>query len=163
MRNAHSIFISRSTFHGTDCVERNCLAAQGIGITPFVAILTALQSALPSSPHAAALAESGPKEIVLLHTDSTLASIPFREKLEALAASCVEWSDGAISVRIEWVLTGADENKRLNEQRVAEAVPDVSEFEVMLCGPAAFQEDMYGALGALGVGMERISTESFLA
>ena len=49
-----------------------------------------LQSALPYGG-GAALAEAGPKEIVLLHTDSALASIPFRENLEALAASCAEW------------------------------------------------------------------------
>ena len=44
----------------------------------------------------------------------------------------------------------------------AAAVPDVAAREVMLCGPPGYMEDMFAALGGLGVGPERIRTESFL-
>ena len=46
--------------------------------------------------------------------------------------------------------------KRLNQETLAVAVPDVSEFEVMLCGPEGFQDAMYDALGSLGVDAAQI-------
>ena len=137
------------------------LLSAGIGITPFVSMLLALQAVLPHMKSKIDTIE--PKDVILLHTDRRLSAIPYREKLEQLAASSERWSGGTIAVRVVWALTDGVESKRLTAASIEGAAGDVSRRDVMLCGPPPFIEAMYGALGALGVPGARIATESFLA
>ena len=136
------------------------LLSAGIGITPFISMLLALQASAPL--RRSDRPSAGATDIVLLHSTRRMSQVPYQQKLEALADGSEEWSGGSFSVRIEWVITGQEGVGRVSAEGIAAAVPDVAAREVMLCGPPSYMEDMFAALGGLGVGPERIRTESFL-
>ncbi len=117
------------------------LLAGGVGITP----LRALFETLPGAPG----------EVNLLYRTNTAADIVLREELDAIAAH-----RGA---RVHY-LTGPPKrgaNDHLSAHRLQRLIPDLSDHDVFLCGPAPMMAAARTGLRQAGVPRRHIHDESF--
>ncbi|MFF3887758.1 ferric reductase-like transmembrane domain-containing protein [Streptomyces sp. NPDC001914] len=113
------------------------LIAGGVGITPLRALFETL-----------------PGRVTLLYRARTAEDLALGGELEDIA----RWR----GARVLYALNAADGTRpRLTAGSLREAVPDIAEHDVYLCGPPAMARDLYGELRAAGVPDRRIHHESF--
>ncbi|MFD5638094.1 ferric reductase-like transmembrane domain-containing protein [Streptomyces sp. NPDC127077] len=113
------------------------LIAGGVGITPLRALFETL-----------------PGRVTLLYRARTAEDLALGGELEDIA----QWR----GARVLYALNSADGSRpRLTAGFLREAVPDIAEHDVYLCGPPAMARDLYGELRAAGVPDRRIHHESF--
>ncbi|MFJ7966864.1 ferric reductase-like transmembrane domain-containing protein [Streptomyces sp. NPDC096324] len=113
------------------------LIAGGVGITPLRALFETL-----------------PGRVTLLYRARTAEDLALGGELEDIA----RWR----GARVLYALNSADGSRpRLTAGFLREAVPDIAEHDVYLCGPPAMARDLYGELRAAGVPDRRIHHESF--
>ncbi|MFF2367230.1 ferric reductase-like transmembrane domain-containing protein [Streptomyces sp. NPDC058122] len=113
------------------------LIAGGVGITPLRALFETL-----------------PGRVTLLYRARTAEDLALGGELEDIA----RWR----GARVLYALNAADGSRpRLTAGFLREAVPDIAEHDVYLCGPPAMARDLYGELRAAGVPDRRIHHESF--
>jgi predicted ferric reductase len=113
------------------------LIAGGVGITPLRALFETL-----------------PGRVTLLYRARTAEDLALGGELEDIA----RWR----GARVLYAVNAADGTRpRLTAESLGEAVPDIAEHDVYLCGPPAMARDLYGALRAAGVPDRRIHHESF--
>jgi ferredoxin-NADP reductase len=118
--------------------SQTLLVAGGVGITPLRALFETL-----------------PGELTLLYRAHSVEDLALRDELERIARR----RRGA---KVLYALNGADGSRpRLGPSALHEMVPELTDHDVYLCGPAGFAEDMYEALRAAGVPDRRIYHESF--
>lgn len=112
--------------------------AGGIGITPFIARLQALQK------------QDGDKPIDLFYSTAA-ADEGFIARLRELAARA--------RVKLHVLVTERD--GRLDAERICQTVPDWARAGVWFCGPAGFGHALRQAFGARGLDAERFHQELF--
>lgn len=113
------------------------LIAGGVGITPLRALFETL-----------------PGRVTLLYRARTAEDLALGGELEDIA----RWR----GARVLYALNAADGTRpRLTADSLREAVADIAEHDVYLCGPPAMARDLYGELRAAGVPDRRIHHESF--
>ncbi|MGC4981802.1 ferredoxin reductase family protein [Streptomyces sp. DT193] len=113
------------------------LIAGGVGITPLRALFETL-----------------PGRVTLLYRARTAEDLALGGELEDIA----RWR----GARVLYALNAADGTRpRLTAGSLREAVPDIAEHDVYLCGPPAMARDLYGELRTAGVPDRRINHESF--
>ncbi|WP_328556570.1 MULTISPECIES: ferredoxin reductase family protein [unclassified Streptomyces] len=117
--------------------SKSLLIAGGVGITPLRALFETL-----------------PGRVTLLYRARTAEDLALGGELEDIA----RWR----GARVLYAVNAADGTRpRLTAQSLREAVPDIAEHDVYLCGPPALSRDLYGALHTAGVPDRRIHHESF--
>ena len=138
---------------GTFSVDREAdaagfvMIAGGVGITPVIANLTALQARNDTRP------------VILIYANPTLEAAPFREELDALAAR--------MNLTVVHVLETppADwrgESGYIDGDLLARHLPEQTRhWPHMLCGPAPMLDATTAALRQSGVSARRISFEIF--
>ncbi|MDR7124253.1 ferric reductase-like transmembrane domain-containing protein [Pseudotabrizicola sp. 4114] len=138
---------------GTFSIDREATAegfvmiAGGVGITPILSNLHALQS------------RDDPRPVILIYANSTLDEAAFREALDAIAQD--------IDLTIVHVPEEAPEDWQgetgmIDKDLLARHLPDTThDWPHMLCGPAPMLEAVSKGLTALGVPARRISSEIF--
>lgn len=139
--------------YGVFSVDREASAqgfvmiAGGVGITPIIANLRALQSRGDARP------------VILFYANPALDDAAFREELDALALDL----DMTIVHVPENAPDGwAGESGFVDGALLARHLPDVTrDWPHMLCGPAPMLEAVTGALREKGVPARRISSEVF--
>jgi predicted ferric reductase len=113
------------------------LIAGGVGITPLRALFETL-----------------PGRVTLLYRARTAEDLALGGELDDIA----RWR----GARVLYAVNAADGSRpRLTAESLREAVPDIAEHDVYLCGPPAMARDLYGALRTAGVPDRRIHHESF--
>ncbi|MFE9876903.1 ferric reductase-like transmembrane domain-containing protein [Streptomyces sp. NPDC005784] len=113
------------------------LIAGGVGITPLRALFETL-----------------PGRVTLLYRARTAEDLALGGELEDIA----RWR----GARVLYAVNAADGTRPLlTAESLREAVPDIAEHDVYLCGPPAMARDLYGALRTAGVPDRRIHHESF--
>lgn len=126
-----SLTADRRTAH------RTLLIAGGVGITPLRALFETL-----------------PGDVTLLYRARTAQDLALGGELEAIARR-----RGAT---VRYALNGADgERPALTAGALRAAFPGLAGYDVYLCGPQGFAEDVYTQLRAAGVPDRRIHHESF--
>ncbi|MGW7608329.1 ferredoxin reductase family protein [Streptomyces sp. NPDC054766] len=117
--------------------SKSLLIAGGVGITPLRALFETL-----------------PGRVTLLYRARTAEDLALGGELEDIA----RWR----GARVLYAVNAADGTRpRLTAESLREAVPDLAEHDVYLCGPPAMARDLYGALHTAGVPDRRIHHESF--
>ena len=124
--------------------------------------LSAGSGITPSMSMTRALADSGSDaDVVLVHSARTPADIIFLRELAALPeagldvrVNCV-CEDDAVGDRWDAPLG------RLSLELLHWVVPDATEREIFLCGPAGYMAATTGLLDAMGVDPDRVHRESF--
>ena len=136
----HGIFTSR-----TCRSDRVLLIAGGIGITP----IRALAEEMAGSP----------RDVVLIYGNRNSQALVFKNELDELAAR------SAGRLRVVCVLSDdpawPGEKGRIDRDRIARLVPDLSERDIYICGPPAMMKGVRAALARLGVPPRRIHFERF--
>ena len=136
----HGIFTSR-----TCASDKVLLVAGGIGITPIRAL-------------AEELLTQG-RDAVMIYGNRTSETLVFRKELDGLAAR----PGGAL--KLVYVMSDdlawAGEKGRVDRERLARLVPDLSGRDVYLCGPPVMMKGVRAALSSLGVHAARIHDERF--
>ncbi len=136
----HGIFTSRVCASG-----KVLLIAGGIGITPIRSL-------------AEEMAGAG-RDVVLIYGNRNSETLVFRSELEELAARA--------GGRLRLVNVMSDdpawpgEKGRVDRERIARLVPDLSGRDVYLCGPPLMMKGVRAALAGLGVPATRIHHERF--
>jgi ring-1,2-phenylacetyl-CoA epoxidase subunit PaaE len=124
------------------------MVAGGVGITPLMSIAETVLREEPQS------------RVVLLTGNRSESEIIFRRRLDALAAEFAPRLEVTHAVDLSspgWAgITGT-----LDGARVVQALGRAEADEYFVCGPEAMMENVCAALGAVGVGQERIHTERF--
>ncbi|MCF6525497.1 ferric reductase-like transmembrane domain-containing protein [Streptomyces sp. JJ36] len=116
------------------------LLAGGAGITP----LRALFETLPGAPG----------DLTLLYRARSAAELALREELEAIA--------GERGARLLYAVNSPDGRRPvIDAEWLREALPDVAEHDVYLCGPPGLAEEWFSTLREAGVPERRIHHESF--
>ncbi|MCB1969842.1 MAG: ferric reductase-like transmembrane domain-containing protein [Geminicoccaceae bacterium] len=121
-----------------DDLPRQIWVGAGIGITPFIARLQALQK------------QDGDKPIDLFYSTAA-ADEGFIARLRELAARA--------RVKLHVLVTERD--GRLDAERICQTVPDWARAGVWFCGPAGFGHALRQAFGARGLDAERFHQELF--
>jgi predicted ferric reductase len=126
--------------------QKYCFLAGGIGITPFLSMLRYMR-------------DSGDRrDVVLVWGNKTQADIAYREELEAIAGEIP-------GLRIVHVLSKEPEwdgpSGYLNAETLQEQVPDLSERELMVCGPPVMVDFLKQELPGLGIPARRLRFERF--
>ncbi|MET7739987.1 ferredoxin reductase family protein [Streptomyces sp. NPDC005385] len=117
--------------------SRSLLIAGGVGITPLRALFEEL-----------------PGRLTLLYRARTAEDLALGGELEAIA----RWR----GARVLYAVNAADGTRpRLDAASLLQAVADLAEHDVYLCGPLAMARDLYGELRIAGVPDRRIHHESF--
>jgi predicted ferric reductase len=117
--------------------SKSLLIAGGVGITPLRALFEEL-----------------PGQVTLLYRARTAEDLALGGELEDIA----RWR----GARVLYAVNAADGSRpRLTAASLREAVPDIAEHDVYLCGPPAMARDLYGELHTAGVPDRRIHHESF--
>lgn len=136
----HGVFTSR-----TCKSEKVLLIAGGIGITPVRSL-------------AEEMAGAG-RDIVLIYGNRNGGSLVFKEELDELVARA------AGRLRVVYVMSDdpawPGEKGRIDRDRIARLVPDLSERDVYLCGPPVMMKGVRAALARLKVDSGRIHFERF--
>ncbi|MEU9406567.1 ferric reductase-like transmembrane domain-containing protein [Streptomyces sp. NPDC048281] len=121
----------RSTGH------RTLLIAAGVGVTPLRALFETL-----------------PGDVTLLYRARTAEDLALGGELEAIA----RWR----GAEVRYALNGPrGERPALTAESLRAAFPGLAGYDVYLCGPHGFAQELYGALRAAGVPDRRIHHESF--
>ena len=136
----YGVFTSRM------CTSDNVLLiAGGIGITPLRSL-------------AEELAGTG-RDVVLIYGNRNSETVVFKTELDERAAR----SDGKL--RIIYVMSDEPawpgEKGRVDRERIARLVPDLSARDIYLCGPPVMMKGVRAALSGLGVSADRIHDERF--
>jgi ferredoxin-NADP reductase len=119
---------------------RLCMFSAGIGVTPMIAMLRQLVKV-----------ENLVMEIVLLHSDRCEEEdVVFGEELKELKKK--------LNLKVIYSLTKS--GKRIHQQFVEEAVPEISKFKVYLCGPNGFMKNIVDILKCMDY-KDKINTEYF--
>lgn len=138
---------------GTFSVDRDVgadgfvMIAGGVGITPIIANLHALQSRRDARP------------VVLVYANKTLEEASFREALDTIARD-IDLT--VVHVPEEPPPDWTGESGMIDTEILARHLPDNSrDWPHMLCGPGAMINAVTGALRRMGVPPGRISSEVF--
>ncbi len=122
------------------------MIASGIGITPFLSMLRQLAT------------EKSRRQLVLLTTNRSVASIPFHNEIRSLIAQMPNAQVGSfVGDGDEGVISGQIDEAVLRKAHAV--VGDDAEF--YLCGPANFSERTMRALREIGIPDEQVITEAF--
>jgi predicted ferric reductase len=133
--------------------QKLLMVAGGIGITPIRALMESMASTR--------------RDVVLLYAARTAKDLVFASELRALTARChfilsrspdVPATSGCASDA--WT-SHRYEQGRLDQERLAALVPDVTERDVFLCGPPPMMRAMVSALRHLQVPESQIHREEF--
>lgn len=117
--------------------HRTLLIAAGVGVTPLRALFETL-----------------PGEVTLLYRARTAEDLALGSELEAIA----RWR----GAQVLYALNGAQgERPALTAQSLRATFPGLAGYDVYICGPHGFAQELYGALRAAGVPDRRIHHESF--
>ncbi|MER6525149.1 ferric reductase-like transmembrane domain-containing protein [Streptomyces sp. NPDC001508] len=117
--------------------HRTLLIAGGVGITPLRALFETL-----------------PGDVTLLYRARTAEDLALGGELEAIA----RWRGATV----RYALNGAaGQRPALTAEALGAAFPGLAGYDVYLCGPQGFAEDVYTQLRAAGVPDRRIHHESF--
>ncbi|MDO9638408.1 MAG: ferric reductase-like transmembrane domain-containing protein [Pseudotabrizicola sp.] len=138
---------------GTFSIDREAAAegfvmvAGGVGITPVIANLHALQS------------RKDPRPVILIYANATLDVVAFRDELDRIAQDI----DLTIVHVLEEVPDGwTGETGRIDEAVLERHLPDRSRsWPHMLCGPAPMTGAVIKALRKMGVSARQIDLEVF--
>lgn len=136
----HGVFTSRMCRS-----DKVLLIAGGIGITPIRSLTEEMVG-------------SG-RQVDLIYGNRNHETLVFKNELDELA----ERAGGRL--RIVYVMSDdpawPGENGRVDRDRIARLVPDLSERDVYLCGPPVMMKGIRAALAHLGVASSRIHFERF--
>ncbi|MEU9152010.1 ferredoxin reductase family protein [Streptomyces sp. NPDC048417] len=117
--------------------HRTLLIAAGVGVTPLRALFETL-----------------PGEVTLLYRARTAEDLALGGELEAIA----RWR----GAQVLYALNGSQgERPALTAESLRAAFPGLAGYDVYICGPHGFAQELYGALRAAGVPDRRIHHESF--
>ena len=138
---------------GTFSVDREAdaegfvMIAGGVGITPFIANLHALQS------------RQDTRRIILIYAHAKLEDAPFRDELDQMSQDMVLT---LVHVPEDAPDGWAGESGRIDEALLRRHLPDHSrDWPHMLCGPAPMTDAAIKALRNMGVPSRRIDREIF--
>ncbi len=126
--------------------EKNVFLAGGIGITPFMSLLRSYNKNGASF-----------KELELMYSNKFKNEIVFFDELKVMAEK------NKIKL-INFLTQEKDsqfESGRVTVETIKKQIENISEKSFYLCGSISFVNDMWLALGSLGVAEERIYTEAF--
>lgn len=134
----HGIFTSNRSR-----LPKVLLIAGGIGITPLRSIFEEMLDQ--------------EKDVVLLYGNRKLSDIVFREEINSLSEKH--------NARVVHILSeekdGGFESGYIDKEKLSKLVPDITEREVYLCGPAPMMKLLQQSLVELGVKKENIYFEVF--
>ncbi|MFF5147738.1 ferric reductase-like transmembrane domain-containing protein [Streptomyces sp. NPDC013157] len=117
--------------------HRTLLVAAGVGVTPLRALFETL-----------------PGEVTLLYRARTAEDLALGGELEAIA----RWR----GAQVLYALNGPQgERPALTAESLRATFPGLAGYDVYICGPHGFAQELYGALRAAGVPDRRIHHESF--
>ncbi|MEU2421703.1 ferric reductase-like transmembrane domain-containing protein [Streptomyces sp. NPDC007851] len=117
--------------------HRTLLIAAGVGVTPLRALFETL-----------------PGEVTLLYRARTAEDLALGGELEAIA----RWRGS----QVLYALNGPHgERPALTPESLRATFPGLAGYDVYICGPHGFAQELYGALRAAGVPDRRIHHESF--
>ncbi|MER6084158.1 ferredoxin reductase family protein [Streptomyces sp. NPDC001833] len=117
--------------------HRTLLIAAGVGVTPLRALFETL-----------------PGEVTLLYRARTAEDLALGGELEAIA----RWR----GAQVLYALNGPQgERPALTAESLRATFPGLAGYDVYICGPHGFAQELYGALRAAGVPDRRIHHESF--
>jgi len=139
----------RFTFNGTQA-ESIVLIAGGVGITPLMSILRYLTD------------QRWPGEIHFVYTAKTPGDIIFRRELEDLQKRFPKLRLHVTLTRVEsqdW----AGKRGRITGELLKQAIPDLVQHPIYICGPASMMEPTIQLLRELGVPAQQIKSEAFVA
>ena len=138
---------------GTFSIDREAVAegfvmvAGGVGITPVIANLHALQS------------RNDPRPVILIYANAKLDAVAFREELDAIAQD-IDLTIVHVPEEVPDDWTG--ESGRIDESVLRRHLPERSrDWPHMLCGPAPMTDAVIKALRSMGVAAGRIDLEVF--
>ncbi|WP_083704589.1 hybrid-cluster NAD(P)-dependent oxidoreductase [Motiliproteus sp. MSK22-1] len=135
-------------WYAADKTDKALLLSAGSGITPMLSMARYLSDTQSEA------------KTVFMHSARTEADLISRTELDLLAKQHSQLS-------LAYTLTGDTSSHwqggsgRLDKQRLLEVVPDISEYTVFVCGPAAFMESAKKLVMELGVPEQRYFEESF--
>ncbi|WP_234531594.1 ferredoxin reductase family protein [Streptomyces shenzhenensis] len=117
--------------------HRTLLIAAGVGVTPLRALFETL-----------------PGDVTLLYRARTAEDLALGSELEAIA----RWR----GAQVLYALNGPrGERPALTAESLRANFPGLAGYDVYICGPHPFAQELYGALRAAGVPDRRIHHESF--
>ncbi len=133
-------------FTSRRCMSDNVLLiAGGIGITPLRSLAEEFVGA--------------GRDVTLIYGNRNSATLVFKNELDELAAL----SGGKL--HLTYVMSDEPawpgEKGRVDRERIARLVPDLSERDIYLCGPPVMMRGVRAALSGLGVSADRIHDERF--
>ena len=131
--------------------ERHLFLSAGSGITPIMSMVRSLL----------ARQEGSGTDIAFVHSASTPEGIIFRAELEQLA-EVAGVSVTILCSRDSEVETWAGRRGRIDENTLAEVVPDAADRETFVCGPGPYMEAVRPLLAEAGVPSARTHEESFV-
>ena len=136
----HGVFTARRC-----AADKVLLIAGGIGITPVRSLAEELVGA--------------GRDVVLVYGNRNGQSIVFKDELDELVAR----AGGRL--RVHYVMSDdpgwPGEKGRIDRDRLARLVPDITGREVYFCGPPMMRKGIRAALASLGVAARRIHDERF--
>ena len=136
----HGVFTSR-----TCSSDKVLLIAGGIGITPIRSLAEEMVAA--------------GRDVVMIYGNRNIATLVFKDELDELAAR----TGGKL--RLVYVMSDdpawPGEKGRVDRERIARLVPDLSDRDIYLCGPPVMMKGVRSALASMGVPSSRIHDERF--
>jgi len=138
----------RFTFRGHEAPNVVFIAG-GVGITPLMSSIRYLTD------------QSWPGRIDLLYACSSMTNIIFKEELDYLRRHPNLHVTIVLSKEESSVWTG--KRGYITRELLQEAVPDLSQRRIHLCGPPPMMESVKADLAALGVPPAQVHTELFIA
>ena len=135
-------------WYAADKIDKALLLSAGSGITPMLSMARYLSDTQSEA------------KTVFMHSARTEADLISRTELDLLAKQHSQLS-------LAYTLTGDASSHwqggsgRLDKQQLLDAVPDIAEYTVFVCGPAAFMDAAKQLVTELGVPEERYFEESF--
>lgn len=135
------------TFRGAEA-ESVVLIGGGVGITPLMAAIRYLADV------------AWPGDVFLVYGARTTEDFIFRDELEHLQRRHGNLHVAATMARAEGTAWMGPEGP-ITKEFLAQAVPEIAQRRVHLCGPPGMMQAIRKALAELGVPGERIKTEAF--
>ena len=128
--------------------EKILLVSGGSGISPAMSMSRYLHDT------------ADPRDVVFLHSARTLDDVPFRRELALMAERNPRFCP-IFTLTNEPARTWSGLRGRISAKVLEDAVPDLRERTVFLCGPTAFMQAVREALVVLQFPMTRFHAESF--